>query len=408
MTAAGQALRETGRSLAEAPDEQVLKVVGMIDGLDERGGVDAVLSPIRKRLRKLRAPRRVRFERLLFTPVDALILPPATWCPGGVHLSRGFIAPIAQLVRQGADPAILAAVDRAIARASGDCARQAGLLLWPEAARVLRSACRRLADASWRAAGLPDDEFVPAAGGLAEILAAEQELASWDGGVWQAAQEHGLAAFLQGAGRRGHRAWGMMLALLLIRFPQSQATFDAAQDVAASDRAAQAMVHAAFGAAFSAMENAQAPAVAIAPDAAATVARLAALIGSLAVHLPDQESRARARQHMVRLSTACLSQFTDSLRSDLAEPLRQQAGHISDAMQDRAEETARKLRQFEQAARRLGDGVRYDALLEDTAAGLDGLSALECVDRARLLEILQGTQVAWATLPGHKTRALPA
>ena len=44
--------------MSQASDEQLLRVVGLIDTLDRRGPVDGVLEPVRDRLALLRPPGR--------------------------------------------------------------------------------------------------------------------------------------------------------------------------------------------------------------------------------------------------------------------------------------------------------------------------------------------------------------
>src|SRR5580704_264145 len=73
------AIREVARGLAAARDEQILKAVAMVDAMPDRGAADQLIAPLRKRLAHLRPPRPLRFARLLFLPLDPLIVPAARW-----------------------------------------------------------------------------------------------------------------------------------------------------------------------------------------------------------------------------------------------------------------------------------------------------------------------------------------
>ena len=48
--------------MSQASDEQLLRVVGLIDTLDRRGHVDRVLEPVRARLALLRPRGRSRLD----------------------------------------------------------------------------------------------------------------------------------------------------------------------------------------------------------------------------------------------------------------------------------------------------------------------------------------------------------
>ena len=75
----GTELRRLGGELVSAQDDKITRVVAMLDKLPHRGAADALLVPLRPRLARLRPVRPLTFERLLFTPLDSLILQPADW-----------------------------------------------------------------------------------------------------------------------------------------------------------------------------------------------------------------------------------------------------------------------------------------------------------------------------------------
>ena len=62
------------RDLTEASNEQLLRVVGLIDTLDRRGPMDRLLDPVRDRLALLRPPRPLALGRVLILPFEDLLV----------------------------------------------------------------------------------------------------------------------------------------------------------------------------------------------------------------------------------------------------------------------------------------------------------------------------------------------
>ena len=132
-------LRAMRRTLTAASDQQVRQVVALVDEMTQRGVADALIEPLRRRLVQLRPPRRLRFERLLFMPLDPLMVQARDWQPFSPTIPRTAIMPLAGIVRiaLGRD---VARIDALIAgRTANDVAvvEEAGALLWPQAGRIL-------------------------------------------------------------------------------------------------------------------------------------------------------------------------------------------------------------------------------------------------------------------------------
>lgn len=149
------------RALCGAQDEQLMRVVALVDGLSSnRGAADRLLESVRPRLAALRPPRPLSFNRLLFQPLDPVIVPTAEWRPGDARLPRGAITPLGAAL-YAALGAVAAAVETGCAGRTTDDAeaiRTLGALLWPAAAAALP----RLAapPAGWEASGLPASGFL--------------------------------------------------------------------------------------------------------------------------------------------------------------------------------------------------------------------------------------------------------
>ena len=73
------ALHDVARTLNAARDEQLARVVAVVDALPARGAADTLIAPLRPRLATLRPTRPLNLTRLLFTPLDPLIVPSAEW-----------------------------------------------------------------------------------------------------------------------------------------------------------------------------------------------------------------------------------------------------------------------------------------------------------------------------------------
>src|ERR1700733_13843109 len=140
--ASGRAIRELGRRLAEAPDAEVARAVAVVDQLPERGGADQLIELLRPRLARMRPPRPLRFTRLLFLPLEQLIVAPPRWQPQLPTIPRSVLTPLSATVREGLG-AGAATIDGLIEAASAPHAEivaRAGNLLWRRAAGVLAAA----------------------------------------------------------------------------------------------------------------------------------------------------------------------------------------------------------------------------------------------------------------------------
>lgn len=127
---------ELNRDMSSASDEQLLRVVGLIDTLDRRGTVDGLLAPVRARLALLRPPRPLTLGRLVVMPFEDLLVPSDEAWPDRCCFPReklgwfveqvpGALAPrqLEELRRLGAGRTMLEATT----------VRAIGEVLWPAA-----------------------------------------------------------------------------------------------------------------------------------------------------------------------------------------------------------------------------------------------------------------------------------
>ena len=113
----GPNLRTLHRDLAGAQDDQIHRVLTIIDDLAERGDADKLIAPLRRRIAELRPRRKLSLTRLLFTPLDPLIVDAANWSPTAPSIPRTAIQPLADQVSDGLG-ATATMIDAAVGRHS--------------------------------------------------------------------------------------------------------------------------------------------------------------------------------------------------------------------------------------------------------------------------------------------------
>src|ERR1035438_9681196 len=91
-------LRDLRRGLAAVTDPQLVQVIALIDRMADRGAADALVEPLRARLGQIKPPRPLRFSRLLFLPLDPVIVPAAGFRAGTPTVPRTAVAPFAVVV----------------------------------------------------------------------------------------------------------------------------------------------------------------------------------------------------------------------------------------------------------------------------------------------------------------------
>ena len=391
----GPEMRAVRRELAGASDQRVLDVLRFVDGLKDRSQADGLLAPLRDRLRALRPPRQLRFTRLLFRPLQAAIVDAAAWRPGSPSVPRSALEPMASLVR-GCLPSVAATVDRIIADSGvpeGQRVAAAGQLLWSPAAEALRGT---EPPADWRDSGLPSAAFAALSGGASMVLQQAWRMVELaDPSIPVEEVNRALADVLTASETEGVVGWGMMLSVMLQRFPQADAPRRAASAMRA-DRAMRDAADAAMASAWAWIEaSTRNIGLGDPAEAAAIVRRQVALLEELS---REAAHRKRATELQTALRAACASRFEAGVRQRLLAPLQALSpAEAEDAgVLDMLETDARGLRLLDLESRRLGCGAAHDARLEEAAASVAARGGIPLVDRMRLVEILRGPQAAAA------------
>jgi hypothetical protein len=395
-------LRALQETLARASDERVTQVVAAIDGLPRRGVADAIIAPLRPRLALLRPGRPLHWSRLLFLPLDPLIVPTARWRPGEPTIPRGALPHLSSGVRIGmgdATETIVRGIANGTTADAGICAEFGGLL-WPMAARVLSLAT---APDGWAGSGFPADAFAPLAHDVAvaleQVLAIDTVRAETELGV--PLQFSALQPILSSATDRGPTALAMVVTLLLTRLPQAGPLLDCSTLEQAPLREAIVCARAVLLARIEEPGGVEALVVGSAlANTAAAVRQIDALLCGLR-NSGGTEVKEREASIRRRLDAGCRARFAAGLADDFIARLHAAASEPASATLPIIEATARNLRALEGEARTIGSAELYDTLLREAAAAVKTLpsgGALSLVDKVRLVEILLGPDEALAVL----------
>jgi hypothetical protein len=266
-------------------------------------------------------------------------------------------------------------------------------MLWPAAAAVLDHIGQ---PKGWlEATGLGAAEYATIAHCTASVLSE----AVWIHAAMRASAEglgpdaDELRAWLEAATSRHPEPPGALLAVLLARLPEAVVLIESAPSQPART-AAQAEPAIDFR--LDRLEASPQPG----PDpteAAATVQRAVALLNGLEAPGPSQRPSRKPRTEQLRrqLDECCRARFAENLARQVLAPLAEAAAQ---GEMESLEEAARGLRRLEMAGRQLGGEEHYDRMLRTAARqiGEDGPGSL--VERARLVEILVGSDAALTLL----------
>lgn len=396
----GAEIRALNRHLVTARDERVLQVVAMVDALPQRGEADALIAPLRPRLAQLRPHRPLNLGRVLFTPLNAVIVPAAQWRRGSPVVPRTALPALIRQV-ESAKPALAAEVTAAMAGHSTADWRlldRVGRALWPQAGAVLSSAP---VPPEWEAeTGLSavDHAVVSRAAGL--VLSRAVEIA--EQAEADAPDRQAVAGMVRDAAAQGPEAIGVVVGVLLHASPALAALVLSVTTAHGTpiDAAGRAAAERAIDSVLAQIDAEQLVA-ADDPAGLAGLRRTVAMLDELATLSVDRPTRfARISEARGRIDAACRVRFESVLHSDVV-PRLGQVPTASAEDEARLEAAARNLRGFEQVARRVIGSDHYDRLLRATSAALaprpeDDKAAR--VARLRLAEILLGPEVALGML----------
>jgi len=406
------AMRSVQADLQSASDAKLAEVIAMVDALVERGEADRLVAPLRPRLATLRPPRPLRFARLLFLPLDPMIVETPRWRVDAPGVPRGAILPIADAVRQalgdgGRDIDVMIAGH---STADTEMITLAGGMLWPLAARALPGLAM---PARWAESGLPASVFGAIAATTAALLRPAPRVAVLreNAGRGLGLDLALLGEILAETAAHGPAAWHAVTTLLLLQLPEPGEVLRAMLATARKGDPALriATEHAADAALARVAEMAgsgtllQGDAGAHAGAALAELGRVEELLAQLEENGAGPERRQAIGAARGQIGQACQDWMSRQLQDVLAPALDTAAGagpaaaEPADAAMETLEHTARGLRALEAMGRRFGGGEPYERMLR--AAGDDVArrpvgTGLAAADRARLVELLAGPDAA--------------
>ncbi|WP_428485511.1 hypothetical protein [Rhodopila sp.] len=395
-------IRALSRGVADADDARIMRIVATVDAMAARGAADDLIASVRHRLCEMRPARPLRLARLLFLPLDPLIVGPAHWKPVHCTIPRTVISPMAEVVEMAlGDKA--ASIKRAVhdrGTDQTDLISALGTMLWPEAAVILAASDVPVV---WQQTGLGTQVYRDLARRLAALLSQASALDSLCAETAQGLlppNRKVVEAMVRQVSAMDPTALPMLTTLLLTRLPTSvrllyviESGSKAAAIKAATDQAAALLL-----AQFDATEGAESlVAAATLAESGATAARIAALLNELGQDNAPQVRRNQVRGLRQRLDTDCKARFSTGLNEQLLIPLRELSAQPSAAALADLEATARGLRALEAEARTISGGSTYDKLLAQAADQVRACSndgGLELTDQVRLMEILIGSDAA--------------
>jgi len=402
MTITPREVRQLAHAAAGADDEAIRRIVAFVDAMPQRGVLDTILEPVRRRLRGLDQPRPLRLARLLFLPMDGAIVPAPAWERGAAQLPRSAIPALAEAVQDSLGEEAGPLAEAMAGRTTRDRAivGRVGGRLWALAAE-------RLPDApppGWaEATGLTGRDYAELAGLCRPVWAAAPAI--WP--ALDAAQDGPPEALTRTAllaiAPAGPGPIAAVLATLMLRAAAPGRVADIAAGVAPQAREQVRGV-------LDAVMAAPLPAFIDLSDEVAAEAGHA-----MADKLEDLERcamlDARRKQRLAALRSLTEETyrhaFVAAAESQLVRPLNVLAGvaEASDAEVEGMEATARLLRAREAAGRRLGRPEAYDQAVRRLADSIGTLAggrppeaAIQLIDIVRIVEIMAGSEAAAAVL----------
>jgi hypothetical protein len=386
-------------SVSTASNAQMLQIVALVDAMPERGAADALIAPLRARLVRLNPPRPLRFTRLMFSPLDKLIVPAPAWRRGSLSILRTALAPIIEELRalMSAEASLVDAEGRA---GPVDPARVSELAaaIWPRAAIALDSMDPPL---GWLdATGLPRTDYPAVAALIAAVLSVAIEIHALVG-HGAAPPEEAIRTILGRTAPRGAPALSAVVVVLLARVPAPGLIVALGTEAAGSNpsKAIDAAIEHTLDRMQAALEEDRAIGPTLA-QATHDTAHIAALLLEFELGANNRPERKRRIERLRRAADAmCRARFEAALQEEFLDKLDRLPRNPEDNAVESLETSARFIRQLEIHGRLLGSADRYEAILEGCVAPIQRANGkLRLEDRVRLTEILIGAREAIALL----------
>ncbi|WP_428490389.1 hypothetical protein [Rhodopila sp.] len=392
--------------MLDADDAKIRQIVALLEASAEPGVRQAVLEPLRRRLSSLKPPRLLRFTRLLFMPLDGLIVPASQWKPGQATIPRSVLEAISRTVQAELGDAAKA-IETMIGGHHTDEAEivsRAGLAAWGRAGEILG---RAPAPLGWADTGLPPGLYAPLARAIATVLRGASVMRDLERdveiGVLQPDEQaiRDIVASLSGEPAPGGT---MVFKLLLRRLPHvvpqlrqliilSGTPADRAMLQTAMDEGTDALL--------ADMEDRSELTEGLRDGVLSAVGtevqRIATLLRDIDLDPGAARHRVRLTGIRKKLDEVCRGRFVEGITNGLVGPLAVATVALDSVGQKKMESFARDLRTIETTGRKLGNPAAYDALLEKASEAVQAAvrqGSIGTMGAVRLVEILAGPEMA--------------
>jgi hypothetical protein len=384
--------KELRKSLISAPDTKIAKVVRMVDALALRGPADDLIKPLRITFAHAMPARPLRFSRLLFLPLDRMIVQPSKYRLGQGQVPRTSIAPIARAVNAAMSGA--ERIEEMIADQNVDndaVIAEAGPMLWNEAGKII---AEMITCPEWdRETSLPDPTWREIRTTFSGAMFIAERI--WGDDPPGLRTELDVLELLRDVEENMRSAMPAILSLLLSLNHSTSLVLAAA---ARHSNVTNAMSNAAVAQAVEEISNTAVAKIGrgILQDAPAEASRIETFLRAVERrgHISrDQVKRARretATQCADRLDRAVVEEFSPAMMS----------GVFTDQDVAKVESIARSIRDLELSGRTLSADPRFEASMITTWALLANSDNrnFEAADRARVAEIIFGPDRAESVL----------
>jgi hypothetical protein len=394
--------------LLEADDRKIRRILAVVDEVADPEINRTLLDPLRHRLASLKPVRPLRFARLLFIPLDPLLVPPRAWRPDEATLPRSILTPIARTVRAGLG-SLAPYIDQIVAGGKGDMSRaitEAGEALWPRAAEILDRSPPPL---DWPGTGLPHAAYGPLATNIAAVLRRAQylrRLARDEEIGTQESNAEVMDEILRDIANESEVGCAMIARLILVRSPRAakllRRIVTATRSQAEKALMQKAMDHG-LDLALSHMERDTGFVDMIGHGVLAEVSdevrRVTTLLREVESDPGSSGHWPRVKAIREKLSDVCQDRFIRGVQENLVAPLEAAAGPVDGAGQTELEARARELRKLDAVARKIGRPADYDRQLmvaSEAVRAAAEAGTLTPMRKLRLIEMLAGSDAAEA------------
>ena len=408
-----QQIHDIHRSLNGATDDQIIRIVATVDALPVRGSADELVVPLRRRLAHMRPSRPLTFNRLLFSPIDPIVVSPADFQLGEPNVSRIMLSSLAQLVRTAVPNVVIEseAIMKGHSFYEIDLVARIGAVAWPAAAHVFRNSPSP--PPAWNVAHLPSEGYVRTANGIAGVL----EHATLIQRIVEASANGAgtalnlLNAVLDSVMRSGIEALDMVIAILIVRMRDPAPLLSVlSRDFATSNNPTlKARAERAAGAALTTL-SAHAGANGLVSksqlrDVGSQARQITSLIDALASYNKTRQHQLELLNVRDQIQATFMKRFDFGIQNELVAPIVMISKDAGNREITDLEDRARNLRQLEAAGRRLGGGESYSASLKEALEKIRNLPdnhTLNLIDRVRIVEILAGSGEALSMINPKK------